>query len=141
MRLPDSQRRVMNIEKFLVQFTAIFFLAYGLMFSIYPGSLSNLVTGSVPSTTSGLIDMRATYGGMSIAVGILMWILAKNQITLRLGLLSVILVLLGMATARTLGIITDGTPNNLMYIYLAAEVIPSIIAIVLYRRRVVDSHQ
>lgn len=125
----------MKIAKILVQLTAVFFLAYGLMFALCPGSLSGMVTGSVPSTTSGLIDMRATYGGMSIAVGLMMLLLANHQSTLRLGLLSVVVVLLGMASARTLGIIADGTPNNLMYAYLVAELVPSIIAIELYRRR------
>ena len=43
-------------------------------------------------------------------------------------------VLLGMALPRTLGIIIDGNPNMLMCIYFVAEVVPSIIAIALYRR-------
>lgn len=125
----------MKFEKILVQLTAAFFLVYGLIFAIHPASLSDMVTGSAPSTTSGLIDMRATYGGMSAAVGILMLLLAKNQSTLRLGLLSVILVLLGMALARTIGIVVDGAPNNLMYVYLVAEIVPSLIALKLYLRK------
>lgn len=124
----------MRIEKILVQLTAVFFLVYGFMFALYPGVFSNLVTDGVPSTASGLIDMRATYGGMSIAVGCLMLLLAKNSATLRLGLLSVALVLLGMASARILGIVVDGNPNNLMYVYLAAEIVPSAIALWLYAR-------
>lgn len=124
----------MKIEKILIQLTAVFFLVYGLLFALFPGSLSSVVTGGVPTTTSGLIDMRATYGGMSVAVGCLMLLLANNRSTLRLGLLSVIMVLLGMASARTLGIVADGAPNNLMYAYLVAEVVPSIFAIALYRR-------
>ncbi|MFK7733735.1 MAG: DUF4345 domain-containing protein [Pseudomonadales bacterium] len=122
------------MEKILVQLTAVFFLAYGLMFTLYPVFFSNLVTDNNPATTSGLIDMRATYGGMSIAVGFMMFVLARNSSTLKLGLLSVITVLLGMASSRLLGIIVDGSPNNLMFIYLIAEIVPSLIAIVLYRR-------
>lgn len=124
----------MKFEKILVQLTAVFFLVYGLLFALSPGSLSSMVTGGVPATTSGLIDMRATYGGMSIAVGILMLLLANNQSTLRLGLLSVIVVLLGMALARTIGIVVDGAPNNLMYVYLVAELVPSLVALKLYLR-------
>lgn len=124
----------MRAEKTLVQLVAVFFLAYGFMFSLHPELFSNMVTGGVPSTSSGLIDMRATYGGMSIAVGCLMLLLARNRATLKLGLMSVVLVLLGMAAARTLGIIVDGNPNNLMYIYLLAELVPSLVAIALYLR-------
>ena len=71
---------------------------------------------------------------MAIAVGCLMLLLANNAKTLSLGLLAMIAVLLSMAFTRTIGIIVDGNPNKLMYIYLAAEIVPSIIAIVLYRR-------
>ncbi|MEM8498058.1 MAG: DUF4345 domain-containing protein [Pseudomonadota bacterium] len=124
----------MKIDKILVQLAGAFFLAYGFMFALDPELFSNMVTDSVPSTSSGLIDMRATYGGMSIAVGCLMLLLASNATSLKLGLISVALVLLGMACTRTIGIIVDGNPNNLMYIYLVAELVPSIIAIALYRR-------
>ncbi len=128
------REKVMSLEKLLVQFTAAFFLIYGCMFALLPTTLADWVTGAAPTTSSGLIDMRATYGGMSIAVGIIMLLLASKHTTLRLGLLSVAIVLLGMASARALGIIADGSPNNLMYVYLAAEIVPSIVAIALYRR-------
>jgi len=124
----------MKIEKLLVQLTAVFFLIYGVMFTFYPGIFSNIVTGGIPSTSSGFIDMRATYGGLSFAVGVLILLLSRNNGTLKLGLLSVAVVLLSMAAARTLGIIADGNPNKLMYIYLAAEVVPSLLAIVFYHR-------
>ncbi len=124
----------MRIEKFLVWFTGAFFLVYGISFALFPHSLSNMVTGGVPTTTSGLIDMRATYGGMAIAVGLLILLLGSKESTLKLGLLSVILVLMGMATTRTIGFFIDGNPNSLMTIYLVAEIVPSIIALVLYRR-------
>ena len=124
----------MKIEKLLVRLTAVFFLVYGVLFALFPALYSDLVTGSVPSTASGLIDMRATYGGMAIAVGIVMLLLANNVKTLSLGLLTMIVVLLAMAFTRTIGIIVDGNPNGLMYTYLAAEIVPSIVAIVLYRR-------
>ena len=63
-----------------------------------------------------------------------MLVLANNAKTLSLGLLAVIAILLGMAFTRAIGIMVDGNPNRLMYIYLAAEIVPSIVAIVLFRR-------
>lgn len=129
----------MKIERILIWLTAGFFLAYGILFTIFPDLFADLVTGSIPTTESGLIDMRATYGGMSIAVALLMFLLAKNENTLPLGLVSIIIVLLGMAAARTLGIIIDGNPNTLMYVYLVAEIIPASLAIFLYKRLENDS--
>jgi hypothetical protein len=124
----------MKIEKILIWFTAAVFLAYGFLFALFPGSLSNFVTGSVPASSTGLTDMRATYGGMSISVGVLMFLLGANERTIKLGLLSVIVVLLAMALTRTLGMIVDGSPNQMMNIYLLLEVIPAAVAIVLYRK-------
>ncbi len=124
----------MNLEKLLVQLTAMFFLIYGLMFAVLPEWISNLVTDGAPSTASGLIDMRSTYDGLSIAVGCLMLSFARNAGTLKLGLQSVFIVLLCMAVTRMLGMIIDGNPNNLMYVYLAAELVLSIVAILLFRR-------
>lgn len=123
----------MKLEQILIRLAAAFFILYGLLFTLFPGFFSGLVTGSVPSSASGLIDMRATYGGLSIAVGALMMILASKAETLRLGLLSVVLVLLGMATARSIGIVLDGDANLLMYVYLAAEILPALVAILLLK--------
>ena len=113
----------MNYPKRLVQLTAVFFIIYGLLFAIFPVATSLFVTGSAPNTPSGLIDLRATYGGMSLAAGIIMLTLAQNPATLRLALNRVILVMMAMATTRTIGIFLDGQPNGLMYIYLAAELL------------------
>lgn len=123
----------MYFPRLLVQFTGAFFLAYGCAFALFPAGLSMFVTGAVPDTSSGMIDMRATYGGMSIAVGAMLFLLAGKQRTLRFGLLSVALVLLGMAVTRVVGIVLDGNPNTLMFVYLVAEIVPSIIALLLYR--------
>lgn len=124
----------MKIEKILVLLTAVFFLVYGALFVLFPSALSGTVTGAAPVTTSGLIDMRATYGGMSIAVSVILMLLVRNDATVRTGLLGMIIVLMGMALARLFGIIVDGSPNELMYVYLVAELAPSLFALVLYLR-------
>ncbi|MEM6597848.1 MAG: DUF4345 domain-containing protein [Cyanobacteria bacterium P01_C01_bin.69] len=113
----------MNTAKFLVYATGLFFVFYGVAFTFLPVEMSSLVTGGSPSTPSGIIDLRATYGGMSIAMGATILILGFNPELVSLGLLVVAVILLAMAGARTLGIILDGTPNLLMYSYLAAELL------------------
>ncbi len=107
-------------SKLIVVLSAILFVAYGFGFALAPGYVSQAVTGSMPSSASGLIDMRATYGGMSIAVGVLLLLLSRSD--LRQGLIGVLLLMLCMAVARAYGILTDGTANTLMYAYLVLEV-------------------
>ena len=126
----------MNTSNFLVCATGFFFVLYGVAFTFFPVEMSSLVTGASPSTSSGIIDLRATYGGMSIAMGVTILMLGVDSDLVSLGLLVTAVVLLAMAGARTLGIILDGTPNPIMYIYLAAEL--SFAGLALYMRGRVD---
>jgi hypothetical protein len=109
--------------KILVLLTGCFFAIYGLAFTLAPTEMSYFVTGGSTGTVSGLIDMRATYGGMSVAVGVLLVHLAKRSNSLPLALLATALVLLAMASGRIVGMVVDGEPNIMMYIYLGAELI------------------
>lgn len=111
----------MSLQKFVIYLAVGFFLLYGVAFSIAPIAMSTLVTGSAPTGTSAIVDFRATYGGMTIAVGlILLYLSAIGQS--HASLVSIIIVLLGMAVPRTLGFILDGRANGLMYVYLILEI-------------------
>ena len=98
---------------------------------MFPVELSQWVTDSHPQSSSGVIDLRATYGGLSIAVGIILCRLGSNPVWLSLGLQSVALVLLAMAAGRVLGMVLDGSPNPLMYLHLAGEVLFAVLALAL----------
>ena len=102
-------------------------MLYGLAFTIFPGGMFLLVTGSEPESTSALVDFRATYGGMTLAVGAALVYLQVNR-QFGAGLVIVILVLLGMAIARILGLLLDGAGNFLMYLFLALELVGSALA-------------
>ena len=117
----------MTLSKLVVFLTAAVFFVYGAGFVLAPEYLSQMVTDWTPSTASSLIDMRATYGGMSIAVGILLFVLLREE--LRLGLIGVVLLMLSMATTRAYGIFTDGAANTFMYSYLVLEIVIGIAAV------------
>lgn len=102
---------------------SIVFFLYGIGFVLFPENLSQIITETTPTSTSGLIDMRATYGGMSIAFALLLAYMVREQATIRLAVVAVVLMMSGMALGRTVGIVVDGTPNNLMYIYLLLELL------------------
>ena len=119
------------MAKALVSATGIFFILYGAVFTFFPSEIAILVTDAAPSTHSALIDMRATYGGMSIAVGVTILLLAFRSELMGQALLVTGIVLLAMAASRILGMIIDGTPNIFMYIYLAAELLFGVTAVLL----------
>lgn len=119
------------MAKFLVQLTGLFFIIYGIAFAIFPVEMATIITGASPSTASGLIDLRSTYGGMTAAVGIVLIMLAAKKEGLFFALQAISIILLAMAVARVLGMCIDGTPNNFMIGYLVAEIIGAIISLIL----------
>lgn len=128
----------MNLQRFVIFLAAIFFFLYGLAFSILSVEMALLVTESKPQGASALIDFRATYGGMTMAVGLaLFYLYSIHQI--RACLVIVILLLMGMALTRTIGLVVEGEGNTFMYLYLVLELLGSAIAFYAMRRRSSDA--
>ena len=124
---PNIFKSTMKLYTLVIYLAALFFLLYGLAFSIAPNAMSELVTGSTLTGVSALVDFRATYGGMTIAVGTtILYLYRTDQI--RLSLYFVIVVLMAMATTRTIGFVIDGATNSLMYVYLTLELAGSLLA-------------
>ena len=118
----------MLFARIVIWLSAGFFIIYGLAFSVFPSTMASLVTGVEPVGVSTLIDLRATYGGMSIAAGASMLYLLFTQ-QMRTCLVMISLLLMSMAVTRTLGLIFDGSGNVFMYLYLAGEMIGAGLAI------------
>lgn len=113
----------MSMEMIVVRLNALVFLLYGIGFLVLPETLSRFVADTAPQTVSGIVDMRATYGGMPVAVGVLLLVLAFRPETVRTGLLGVLLLMLCMAGGRILGMLLDGAGNPVMWTYLALELV------------------
>jgi len=118
----------MHIQRVILFLAAAFFVVYGIAFSLFPADMALLVTGSEPATVSGAIDFRATYGGMTVAVGVALLYLDSIR-QYRAGLAMVIIVLMAMALTRTIGLFAEGAGNVLMYVYLVLELLGSALAL------------
>ncbi|MCG9579701.1 DUF4345 domain-containing protein [Vibrio tubiashii] len=119
------------MSKLLVYLTALFFLFYGAIFIVFPIEMANLITGSSPNSTSATIDFRATYGGAQFAIGLALILVLKIKQDITLALIIVAITLLSMAFGRLIGILVDGQPNTLMYVYLVAEIVFGLLALYL----------
>ena len=117
----------MNLQSFVIYFAAAFFFLYGLAFTFYPQGMAYLVTESEPRGISAIVDFRATYGGMTAAVGATLFYLHSIH-QVRPSLVIIIFVLIGMAIARTFGLLIDGEGNFIMYVYLLLELAGSALA-------------
>lgn len=117
-------------SKVLVYLVAVFFLLYGVAFSLFPEFMLHLITGAEVSTSSAVIDLRSTYGGMSIALAATLFYVSVNT-ALRL----VLILMTGMAVTRMIGIYIDGEPNFVIYLYLTLELIVIGLSLILIKRR------
>ena len=97
------------------------FAAFGIGFLAAPSELAELFFDAAPTTSSGLIDMRATYGGLSIGAAVFFGLCANRREWLRPGLLGATFVIAGLAAGRVIGILMDGEPNVFMWLFLALE--------------------
>lgn len=123
---------MVSIQLFIRVF-ALFFVGYGVAFVAFPAQLLHWVTDANISTASGLIDVRATYGGMSLAVGIALWLMSNKLDTYRQGLQSILMLMVMMAIGRIYGMFIDGDANTIMFIYLGLEVGASVMCLLLLK--------
>lgn len=121
------------MDKALVLVTAMVFFLYGLIFMLLPEQALVFVVQGQINSSSGVIDLRATYGGMSVGVGMILFLLAINKDTLKIGLWSVVILMSGMAIGRVIGMVLDGAPNLFMYIYLVLELVAIMLALLVLR--------
>ena len=117
------------------------YVAYGIAFALVPVKMALLITGGSPETASGLIDMRATYGGVTFAVGAIILLLGRHAATRAQALLVAAVVLAAMAIARAIGIVLDGDASGLMYLSLGAEIFGAVIAEWMRRKATVADSQ
>ncbi|GAL17804.1 DUF4345 family protein [Vibrio maritimus] len=108
--------------KLMVWITTLVFFGYGLLFSLSPNMLFERVTDSALFSYSAAIDIRATYGGMMMAIGIILALLVLRAETLKLSVIAATLLAGLMAVTRLMGIVVESQPNDTMQIYLATEV-------------------
>ena len=107
----------------ILRVNSALFVAFGICFMAAPGFFANLITGAGPGTSSASIDMRATYGGMGLGIGLLFWFCARQRETVHAGLVGALLVLGATALARVVGFAADGAPNAYMLALFCAELL------------------
>jgi len=86
---------------------ALSFIGFGAAFIAYPADMSRLVSIVLIDATA-VTDVRATYGGLEFGVGVFFLACAMRRDFVRIGLFCAACVLVGMGTARFVGLLLDG---------------------------------
>lgn len=124
----------MKLPQGVLWITSALFVVFGAGFVIAPEQGAEFITGVGPTAPNVLIDMRATYGGVALGMGVFLGICARRPSWVRPGLIASLLTIAATGSARVLGIAVDGSPNALMLVLLGAEIAASGLYVFALRR-------
>ena len=94
------------ITRVFLVLSAILWLPYGLYCLLVPHSLAE-TAGVVATTPTGTTELRAMYGGLQTAIGVLALMGAIRGSVTRTALVAVGTLTFGLGSARLLGLLID----------------------------------
>jgi len=107
--------------KIYLGFLGISFVGYGLYCLAVPGALAE-GAGVVGATPTGTTELRAMYGGLQIGAGLLAAVALFRPSLERPAIVSMAFLLLGLCSARALGVALDGGISGYTIFALCFEV-------------------
>jgi len=115
-------------------FLAALFIGYGLVCLASPSVLAES-TGMGLATGTARTEVRAMYGGLQVAVGLLALLAFLREGLRAPMLMSLGVILFGLASGRLVGIALDTDPGSYNYGAFAFEAVSAVIAFGLLSRR------
>ena len=97
----------MLFARIVLAVTGLVFFVHGLVCFIHPATIG-IESGLAMPTPSSIIEVRAEYGGLPMALGLFFLAAALQKIKVRTGLIVMLTVVTGYATARIAGVLITG---------------------------------
>ena len=119
--------------KLFLGFNALLFIGYGLACLAYPSVVADQ-TGMQLTTGVASVEVRAMYGGLQTAVGLLCLAGALRPALQPGVLLALAFVFFGLASGRMFGIAVDAEPGNYNIFALLFETVFAAITVALLAR-------
>lgn len=107
--------------------SALLWLPYGLVCFFDPGYLAE-VAGVAPTSTTGTIELRAMYGGLQVALGVLAGAAFFQASLQRPALLTLSFLCAGLFTARLVGALLGAEFSSYTVLGLLFELLSSTFA-------------
>lgn len=119
-------------------FAIIVLIVFGLSFGVFgawalvaPQSLAQLLHFGL-QTPGSVTEMRAFYGGLELGLCALMLVAVVNRTLVPGALLALVAAAGGIAVARVIGLVLDGSANGLLLGALAFESAGAILGLIAY---------
>ena len=123
----------MTIARIALTVAALVLAGIGAGFLAMPVQWASIVDISLP-TAMARTDLRATYGGFDLGMGLFLALCALRTGWVRQGLAALGLGAGGYGGGRLLGILVEGTASPLMVGFLVIETVTAVAALELLRR-------
>ena len=111
----------MGFARAYLYFMAVMGLFFGLWYLIAPTGMTD-PTGFGPLGPNALTDVRATYGGFQIGLGLFTLWAAADPARVRMGLLLQALTIGAIGSCRLVGFAIDGGPNGFLISAIVTEI-------------------
>jgi hypothetical protein len=123
----------MSLARTYLRILGAMTLLFGLIYLFFPQSMTD-PTGFGALGPSATTDVRATYGGLQIGLGLFLLWAAAQEARVRLALVLQVLTIGAVASSRALGIVLDGEASGVLVGALAFEILLTIVSIAVLRR-------
>ena len=123
----------MDRTRLFLAANALLWLGYGLFCLAQPGFLAD-AAGVAATTPTGTTELRAMYGGLQAAIGVLALLAVFRHDLVRTALTALGFLAGGLFTARVCGVLLDGGLSSYTGGALVLEVMLTVVSIVLLRR-------
>ena len=118
----------MLFARILLAVTGLVFFVHGLVCFIHPATIG-MESGLAMPTPSSVIEVRAEYGGLPIALGLFFLAAALQKIEVRTGLIVMLTALTGYATARIIALAIMGAIDPYNTAAIAYELPTALLAV------------
>ena len=118
----------MLFARILLAVTGLVFFVHGLVCFIHPATIG-MESGLAMPTPSSVIEVRAEYGGLPIALGLFFLAAALQKIEVRTGLIVMLAALTGYATARITALAITPQPDPYNLSAIAYELTTALLAL------------
>jgi len=123
----------MLFARIVLTATGLVFFIHGLVCFVHPATI-DIESGLAMPTPGSVIEVRAEYGGLPMALGLFFFAAALQKVQIRTGLLVMVTALAGYASARVVAVLISGQVDTYNLAAIAYEVISVFLGLWAFRR-------
>jgi hypothetical protein len=123
----------MRAAKIYLVLMGIMSVAFGVLYLVMPSTFTDPMGFGILAP-SALTDVRATYGGFQIGMGLFMFWCCLGTGRLYSGMFLALISVAAIALCRAIGLVIDGDPIDVLKVTLAFEATLTVISLVLFLR-------